>query len=100
MIDTLLRFFSRYTDHPDKVLHFLVGLVIALAVWWATGSAGAALAATIITGVGKEWYDSRHPGHTVELLDALATIAPGVLLWLIVAPDMLPAWTVGGAIAG
>jgi hypothetical protein len=62
----------------DKVLHFVVGfagsLVIGLLL---TPLWGFLLACT--TGVGKEVYDKLSQRGTPELMDALATIAGGVL---------------------
>lgn len=72
----------------DKLNHFVVSALIALgvafvAVHFTTWNKAAALAlwAVIIVGVVKECYDSRHKDkHTVDLFDALAGMAGGVLV--------------------
>jgi hypothetical protein len=61
----------------DKLLHLLVGIVIA-AVVYPFGVFWACLA-VLVAAVGKEIHDATGRGH-VELLDALATVAGGVLL--------------------
>ena len=69
---------------PDKYQHAAVGAVVA-----ATGKAlgmsnRQACGASIIAGVAKEAYDSRHPDtHSVDILDAVATAA--VCLPLLIA---------------
>ena len=68
----------------DKQLHFLVGLVIALACgyfvqWWV----GSVLAAII--GAAKEMYDSLHTDrHTPDVWDFVVTAFGGIVGSLIV----------------
>lgn len=87
----------------NKQLHALVGLTVALfalVTWWALWRAGlvdqlhdapaAGALAGLVAGITKEfadWLDNRaRPGeHGVELLDAVATAAPGAVLWLALA---------------
>lgn len=63
----------------DKQLHFLVGLVIALACgyfvpWWA------GLVAATAIGAGKEVYDSAHKDeHTPDVWDFVVTALGGLL---------------------
>lgn len=65
----------------DKWLHIAAGFVAALAVLLLTGSPAFGALAALAVGVGKEAADSADPGrHTVDGWDALATVAPGVLL--------------------
>ncbi len=69
---------------PDKYQHAAAGAVVA-----ATGKAlgmsnRQACGASILAGIAKEAYDSRHPDtHQVELMDAVATAA--VCLPLLIA---------------
>lgn len=84
----------------DKLQHALVGLLVALVclALWAlashlglvpiAGMPGAVALGGIVAGLTKEgadWIDNRaHPGmHGVELLDALATAAPGLVVALV-----------------
>ena len=65
------------TMPTDKILHLLAGSTIAALVYpfgilWA-------IAAVSIAAVGKEIYDSTGRGN-VELMDAVATLAGGVVL--------------------
>ncbi len=81
----------------DKALHIAVGTIVGLVgagVWliaaWAgllplAGVPGAAALAGLIAGISKEgadYLDNKiKPGmHGVELLDAVATAAPGFLI--------------------
>lgn len=93
MIAKLLEFFARYTKRPDKVLHALAGLLVFALAAGLGASSGAALAWVVVVGLGKEVYDWRHPERqTADIWDAWATIAPAVLLWLLIdfAPGGLP----------
>ncbi|WP_211452633.1 hypothetical protein [Collimonas antrihumi] len=59
----------------DKLLHFLVGGVIAGVVYALFLNQWLALIATVVAGVTKEIYDYFHPDqHTVEWLDVVATV--------------------------
>ena len=69
----------------DKLMHAAAGLAVALFVWAVTGSISLGLVAAGLAGIGKEVFDYFHPEtHTADPLDALATVAPALLLWLIV----------------
>jgi len=72
----------------DKLLHLLVGIAIAAALY-PFGLIPAMLAVTI-AAVGKELYDSTGSGH-VEVLDAVATLAGGAVLlgWYSVQPVLI-----------
>lgn len=66
----------------DKLLHFLVGAVIAAAIL--PLDIVAAAVAVVVAAVGKEVWDSTGRGH-VEALDAVATVAGGLVMggWLL-----------------
>ena len=70
----------------DKQGHFLGGAVIALALGYLLPPL-AGVAAAVVAGVFKEFYDNLHPDtHTVDAWDFLATsfggIAGGVFVFL------------------
>ncbi|MHA3117237.1 hypothetical protein E0H86_07075 [Acinetobacter sp. ANC 4635] len=57
----------------DKLLHFVVGLLIYMAFHFIHPVVG--LIAALIVGIGKECYDHFHKDkHTPDLNDALATL--------------------------
>lgn len=65
----------------DKALHVIVGTVIFAVLHFI--SIPIALTGVLIAAVGKEAYDYFHKeSHTTEPLDALATIAGGMIGWL------------------
>jgi VanZ family protein len=55
----------------DKQAHFITGAVMALVAYYVIGY-WALLLVAIVAGA-KEWYDYKHPGHTVDFYDWLAT---------------------------
>ena len=60
----------------DKLMHFLVGIIIATAVIVGTGSIIYSVVMVTAVAIAKEIYDSFHPKtHTAELLDVIATVA-------------------------
>ena len=62
----------------DKVGHFIAGVIIAIVVTLVTGNAQWGLVASIVAGIGKEAvWDGLMGRGTVEVLDAVATIAGG-----------------------
>ena len=66
---------------PDKITHTLAGAAIAAALLpWGVIPA---LLAVVIAAVGKELLDAQGHG-TPDLIDALVTVAGGVLMasWL------------------
>ena len=66
----------------DKLLHFAVGLVIAVLVVIVTHSLILAGALVLLAGVGREVYDAFHPDtNTADFWDIVATCAG----WLAVA---------------
>lgn len=68
----------------DKQLHFWAGVVIAFIVWALTGSAEWGLFASFVAGIGKEAvWDGMLKRGTVEVLDAVATIAGGFAVFYI-----------------
>lgn len=66
------------TISRDKLLHFVAGLIASVVVYLIFENLTLAIGASVILGVAKEVYDSRGHG-TVEVLDAVATIAGGVV---------------------
>lgn len=66
------------TIPKDKLLHFVVGSIASIVVYFATFNVTIAVAFSALLGIGKEVYDSRGHG-TVEVLDAVATALGGVV---------------------
>ena len=62
----------------DKILHFLLAFMIALAVGGVTESSTLGLVAGLIAGAGKEILNAL-TGGTVELLDFMATFIGAAL---------------------
>ena len=62
----------------DKILHFILAFMIALAVGGVTESSTLGLVAGLIAGAGKEILNAL-TGGTVELLDFMATLIGAVL---------------------
>lgn len=71
--------------HLDKLYHAAAGVVVFALAMAAGAVPGVALAWTVAAGIGKELHDlaTRHK-NTPDALDALATIAPGVVLFGVV----------------
>ncbi len=71
----------------DKQLHFAVGFLIAITAIAVTRSVNIGFLLALAAGVGKELYDyianakatkaGLPPPHSVELLDAVATVIGG-----------------------
>ena len=61
----------------DKLLHFVAGVLVYALTAWILGVY--ALIAVVIVAIGKEVYDS-HYGGTVDVYDALATMAGGLVV--------------------
>lgn len=66
----------------DKVLHFILAAMIALAAGGLAESSLVALAAGVVAGAGKEVFDLFF-GGTVEFLDFLAAGFGGLAVFLI-----------------
>lgn len=66
------------TIPKDKLLHFVAGSICSAVVYLISGNLTLAIGASVALGISKEVYDSRGHG-TVEVLDAVATIAGGVV---------------------
>ena len=62
----------------DKIKHFIAGAIASIVVYVATSNATIAVSLSALLGISKEVYDSRGHG-TVEVLDAVATVAGGVV---------------------
>lgn len=73
----MLKIIELFNKHHDKVLHFIVGQAVALLglfFGWEIS-----LMVVVLVAVSKEAWDSQGNG-TVELLDAAATIAGGIVI--------------------
>jgi len=66
--------------YADKVGHVIMGLIAGAAVT-VVGYSEAAIPAAAILGVAKEVYDKKY-GGTVDVWDAIATTAGGVVVYL------------------
>lgn len=64
---------------PDKVLHFLGGLLIAQMVF--LFSPAWSLAAPGLAGAIKEGYDHAHPNHRADWWDLIWTVIGGLVGW-------------------
>ena len=60
----------------DKLLHFVAGSLVYASTSWFLGYY--ALALVVVVAIGKEVYDNYY-GGTVDVYDALATIAGGLV---------------------
>lgn len=73
----MLKIIELFAEYQDKINHFVAGQAVALLFlyfwWWAS------IIAVVLIAVGKEIWDSQGNG-SVEALDALATIAGGVVV--------------------
>ena len=62
----------------DKANHFIYGLMIftlcSIPFGWIVG-----IISCSIFGIGKEIYDEYNPNHTPDVMDAIYTIAGGVV---------------------
>lgn len=68
----------------DKVAHFAGGAIIA-GLLYPTFGLGYALLSVTLVAVGKEYiYDRIVPKHTTDPMDALATMAGGLLVLMFV----------------
>ncbi len=61
----------------DKQAHFNVGAILAFVAYFAIGY-WALLLVTIVAGA-KEWYDYKHPNHTADFYDWLATVLGAIV---------------------
>lgn len=67
----------------DKALHFGGGSIIAV-LFTCLLNADTGFFAAAMAGIAKEVYDSAHKErHTPEFLDAVATAAGGLCIWII-----------------
>ena len=66
------------TIPKDKLLHFVAGSICSTIVYLITLNLTLAIGASVILGIAKEVYDRRGHG-TVEVLDAVATVAGGAV---------------------
>ena len=67
----------------DKILHFLVGIIICgvlqkfIPIWWA-------FSITSIIGILKEVWDSKQPNHTADVVDAVVTSLGALFIVVVV----------------
>lgn len=66
---------------PDKQAHFYWGATLGLGALW-LGLLG--LIPVITCAIAKEAWDRRHPPHTPELMDFVATVIGGCFTVLLV----------------
>ena len=66
----------------DKLYHATAGAATSAVVFCITGNSWLGLAATVVAGAAKEYWDSRGHG-TVDVWDFVATAAGGVVASLI-----------------
>ena len=67
----------------DKILHFLLAFMIAIAVGGVTENSTFGLIAGLVAGVGKEILDA-FTGGTVELLDFVAAAGGSLLAFVVI----------------
>ena len=61
----------------DKQAHFNGGAILAFVAYFVIGY-WALLLVTIVAGA-KEWYDYKHPNHTADFYDWLATVLGAIV---------------------
>jgi hypothetical protein len=61
---------------PDKIMHFILGVVVSVAAILAFGEPFAGVLAALVVGAAKEGWDALGHG-TPEFMDALATVIGG-----------------------
>ena len=61
----------------DKQAHFNTGAILAFVAYFVIGY-WALLLVAIVAGA-KEWYDYKHPGHTVDFYDWVATVLGAIV---------------------
>jgi hypothetical protein len=61
----------------DKQAHFNTGAILAFVAYFVIGY-WALLLVAIVAGA-KEWYDYKHPNHTPDFWDWVATVLGGLL---------------------
>lgn len=68
----------RIPVRADLQAHFNTGAILALVAYFLIGY-WALLLVAIVAGA-KEWYDYKHPNHTVDFYDWLATALGGIFI--------------------
>jgi hypothetical protein len=61
----------------DKQAHFVTGAILAFVAYFVIGYWALILVA-IVAGA-KEWYDYKHPNHTCDIYDWLATVLGAIV---------------------
>jgi hypothetical protein len=61
----------------DKQAHFNVGAILAFVAYFIIGY-WALLLVAIVAGA-KEWYDYKHPSHTADFYDWVATVLGAIV---------------------
>ena len=82
MIEKLFALFMKLSNPLipvplDKQAHFNVGAILAFVAYFVIGY-WALLLVTIVAGA-KEWYDYKHPNHTADFYDWLATVLGAIV---------------------
>ena len=88
MIEKLLTFLNKYLTkiYPsclagkvpvDKFMHFVTGAILAFVAYFVIGY-WALLLVAIVAGA-KEWYDYKHPNHTADFYDWVATVLGAIV---------------------
>ena len=72
--------------NKDKVLHLVIGALVAVSVYLVTKNAYLALSGTIIIAIFKEAWDYNNSGYVNQenVIDFLVTVAGGLLVFLMV----------------
>jgi hypothetical protein len=61
----------------DKQAHFATGAILAFVAYFVIGY-WALLLVAIVAGA-KEWYDYKHPNHTSDIYDWVATVLGAIV---------------------
>jgi hypothetical protein len=67
----------RIPVRADLQAHFATGAILAFVAYFVIGY-WALLLVAIVAGA-KEWYDYKHPNHTSDIYDWVATVLGGLL---------------------
>lgn len=83
MIEKLFALFMKLSSPRipvplDKQAHFNLGATLAFVTYFVIGY-WALLLVAIVAGA-KEWYDYKHPNHTADVWDWVATVAGALLV--------------------
>lgn len=69
----------------DKILHFVVGFFLSSIVYTLTkGNVISSLSIALAASIAKELYDYYNPKNQVDIWDAVATFAGGIVLVVLI----------------